>query len=137
MRFSLIQNIKHWSVYIFCISYSVNNSTWIFPGTIKFIHSVPAFPFPWSFQMDLRCLRCLSFCANGCSMPGPGECYVKSTEPNRINILHEWNISAATVHRDKLLKSDPLQICIEYMKLSIFSRTKQSRQSCYSYFVLD
>ena len=59
-----------------------------------------------NFHMDLRCLRCLSFCTDGCLMPGSGECYVKSTGPNRINISHEWNISATTVLRDKLLEAD-------------------------------
>ena len=75
-----------------------------FLALITCIHSVPIFPFPWSFQMDLSFLRCLSLCANGYSMPGPGEYYVKSTGPNCINILHEWNISANTVLRDKLLE---------------------------------
>ena len=84
--------------------------------------------------MDVRCLQCLSFCANGCSMPGPGECYVKSTGPNRINISHEWNISATTVHRDKLRSITNLHSVYETFE---FFSNKTKLTIVFSYFVLD
>ena len=87
-----------------------------FLALITCIHSVFTFPNPWSFQMDLRYLRCLSFCIDCCLILGSGECCIKTTGPNRINISYEWNISAITDPRDKLLKADALQIYTEHVR---------------------